>query len=196
MCEHRGVARRGVRVIAGVARGLRLQVPAGDLVRPTSDRVRESIFSALASRDLLVGASVLDLWAGSGALAVEALSRGAERAVLVDRDEEAVGAIRANLETCGFAGRARVVRSDVGRFVGGGAPQGAPFDLVFADPPYDTASGTLGGVLLALGANGWSGEGSCTVVECRSGAAPDVPQPWRVVWERAFGDTLVLFLTA
>ena len=183
-------------MIAGAARGRRLQVPTGDLVRPTSDRVKEAVFSALDSRGLVVAASVLDLWAGSGALAVEALSRGAARAVLVERDERAVEAIRANLDACGFADRSRVVRSDVAQFLEGGRPREAPFDLVFADPPYGAPSGTLGGLLPALGASRLSSARGCVVFECRSGASPEIPEPWRVLWERTFGDTLVLFLTA
>lgn len=182
-------------MIAGSERGHRLLVPIGDLVRPTSDRVKEAVFSALDSRSLVTDACVLDLWAGSGALAVEALSRGAKRAVLVEREVRAVEAIRANLDACGFADRCRVVRSDVARFTAGGPPNEVPFGLVFADPPYAEPPGTLGVLLPALGA-GWLPQGSgCVVFECRSGASPEIPEPWRVLWERSFGDTLVLFLT-
>jgi len=196
VCDHPLVAKRGVRVIAGAARGRRLRVPVGSLVRPTSDRVKEAVFSALDSRGLLGAASVLDLWAGSGALAIEALSRGAGQAVLVERAESAVEAIRANLDACRLADRARVVRSDVADLAAGGPLQEAPFDLVFADPPYEAAPGTLGILLHALGANGLCAEGGCVVFECRSGAVPAVPGPWRVLWQRSFGDTLVLFLAA
>lgn len=183
-------------MIAGSAKGRRLQVPPGDAVRPTSDRVKEAVFSALEARDAVVGASVLDLWAGSGSLAIEALSRGADRAVVVERDAAAEAVIRSNLDVCGMAGRARVTRVDVARFVDGAAPAEAPFDLVLADPPYGDDPGTLSGALIALGAPGWVEPGGMVVVECRARAAPDVPAPWRVAWERAFGDTLVLFLTA
>jgi len=157
--------------------------------------VKEAVFSALDSRGLIVGARVLDLWAGSGALGVEALSRGAKLAVLVEREAGAVEAIRANLDACGFAERSRVVRSDVARFIEGGCSNDAPFGLVFADPPYGEPSGTLGGLLPALGAALVPSGGGCVVFECRSGASPEVPEPWRVLWERSFGDTLVLFLT-
>lgn len=196
MCEHRRVVRRGVRVIAGTERGRRLQVPPGDLVRPTSDRVKEAVFSALDARGLVTGATVLDLWAGSGALAVEALSRGAERAVLVELEESAVEAIRQNVERCGLGGRARVVRSEVARFVAGAAAPEAPFDLILADPPYDADRGALCDVLRALVAGGLTEEGVHLVLELPASGARDFPGPWRVVWDRAFGDTLVLFLTA
>lgn len=182
-------------MIAGSARGRRLRVPAGDVVRPTSDRVKEAVFSALDSRDRIAGASVLDLWAGSGALAIEALSRGADRAVMVERDAEAVAAVRANLDACGFARVSRVIGADVVSLLQGPAPPEGPFDLVVADPPYRGSEDTLGEVLVALGAKGWVAEEAMVVFECRSGAAPSVPEPWRVVWERSFGDTLVLFLT-
>lgn len=135
-----------MRVIAGELKGQRLVAPRGWKVRPTSDRVREAIFSALGER--VVGAAVLDLYCGTGALAIEALSRGAERAVLVDRDTRpALG----NVERLGLGERAELVRTDVGRWLGDapadpdGSPEGGPdvdcprFDLVFVDAPYKLA---------------------------------------------------------
>jgi len=125
-----------MRVIAGELKGQRLVAPRGWKVRPTSDRVREAIFSALGER--VEGASVLDLYCGTGALAIEALSRGAERAVLVDRDTRpALG----NVRRLGLAERAELVRGDVGRWlaqVSSGAFAGK-FDLVFVDAPYRLA---------------------------------------------------------
>jgi 16S rRNA (guanine966-N2)-methyltransferase len=125
-----------MRVIAGELRGQRLVAPRGWKVRPTSDRVREAIFSALGDR--VEGASVLDLYAGTGALAIEALSRGAATGVLVDRDTRpALG----NVERLGLGDRAELVRSDVGRWLAA-APEGpdAPrFDLIFVDAPYRLA---------------------------------------------------------
>src|SRR5919197_5160306 len=94
---------RGVRVIAGTARGRRLSVPPGNEVRPTKDRVSESVFSALDARDVIADALVLDLYAGTGALAIEALSRGAARAVLVERSRSAAATARLNLDVAGFA---------------------------------------------------------------------------------------------
>jgi 16S rRNA (guanine(966)-N(2))-methyltransferase RsmD len=123
-------------VIAGDLGGQRLVAPRGWKVRPTSDRVREAIFSVLGER--VEGASVLDLYCGTGALAIEALSRGAERAVLVDRDTRpALG----NVERLGLGARAELVRADVGRWLGGLAedPDAPRFDLVFVDAPYRLA---------------------------------------------------------
>src|SRR5215213_244256 len=121
-----------MRVIAGELKGQRLVAPRGWKVRPTSDRVREAIFSALSDR--VEGALVLDLYCGTGALAIEALSRGAARAVLVDRDTRpALG----NVESLGLAGRAELVRSDAGRWLAARADDEARdrFDLVFVDAP-------------------------------------------------------------
>jgi 16S rRNA (guanine966-N2)-methyltransferase len=121
-----------MRVVAGVYKGRRLTAPAGLDVRPTSDRVREALFSILGD---LTGLRVLDLFAGSGALGIEALSRGAESATLVDNDRRAVDAIRANLAPLGDA-NAEVVRADALAWLGG---RRGPYDLVLLDPPYSSA---------------------------------------------------------
>ena len=134
----------GLRVIAGSMRGRRLIVPAGDRVRPTKDIVREAVFSALDARGAIVDAVVLDLYSGTGALAIEALSRGATRAVLVERDRAALDAIGHNLDLLELGDRTRVVRADVVSFLHGPPPREAPFDLVFADPPYDTTDDEVG----------------------------------------------------
>jgi 16S rRNA (guanine(966)-N(2))-methyltransferase RsmD len=125
-----------VRVIAGELGGQRLVAPRGWKVRPTSERVREAIFSSLAER--VEGAKVLDLYCGTGALAIEALSRGADRAVLVDRDTRpALG----NVARLGLSERAELVRGDVGRWLAAAAESEEPplFDLVFVDAPYRLA---------------------------------------------------------
>jgi 16S rRNA (guanine966-N2)-methyltransferase len=122
-----------MRVIAGAFRGRTLQAPRGQRTRPTADRVREAVFSMLGPVD---GLRVLDLFAGSGALAIEALSRGAAEAVLVERDPRALAAIERNLEATGAA--AAVSRRDALAWLR--AYREAPFDLVFVDPPYDAAS--------------------------------------------------------
>lgn len=125
-----------MRVIAGDLKGQRLVAPRGWKVRPTSDRVREAIFSVLGDR--VEGAAVLDLYCGTGALAIEALSRGAARAVLVDRDTRpALG----NVERLGLRERAELVRADVGRWMAAAveAPNAPRFDLVFVDAPYRLA---------------------------------------------------------
>jgi 16S rRNA (guanine966-N2)-methyltransferase len=124
-----------VRVIAGDLKGQRLVAPRGWRVRPTSDRAREAIFSVLGDR--VEGASVLDLYCGTGALAIEALSRGAAHATLVDRDTRAA---LGNVENLGLAERVELVRAETGRWLAGRSGDGAPaFDLVFVDAPYRLA---------------------------------------------------------
>ena len=125
-----------MRVVAGEFKGRRLQAPRGRRTRPTADRVREALFSMLGD---VSGARVLDLYAGSGALGIEALSRGAESAVFVERDQQALAAMRRNLEAVGA--EADVRRQDVSRFL---ARTEGTFDLVFCDPPYDGASRLAG----------------------------------------------------
>lgn len=183
-------------MIAGSARGRRLRVPPGDAVRPTADRVKEAVFSALDARGLIEGASVLDLWAGTGALAIEALSRGAERALLVERDPAVATLAAENLAVCGFEGAARVECHDVAVGLAASPPREAPFDLVLADPPYDLGADPLEDALGALLGPGWLAADATVVLERRSRGGPFRPQRWRVSWERQFGDTLVSFLEA
>ena len=121
-----------MRVVAGEFRGRRIVAPAGTSTRPTTDKVREATFNALGSRDLVVGAQVADLYAGSGAIGIEALSRGADHCTFVERDRDALRALRTNLDTLGLTDRSRIVTGDV-------LAVAAALDaeLVFADPPYD-----------------------------------------------------------
>jgi len=171
-------------------------VPAGTTARPTTDRVKESLFAALGD-DRLRDASVLDLYAGSGALAIEALSRGAAAALLVERDPDAVAAIERNLEATGFGDRAELRRLDVGRFLGGDPAPGAPFALLFLDPPYETPAAAVTAVLGQLAAPGWLAPGATVVLERGTGGDPPAfPVTWAVTWERAYGDTLVSVATA
>ena len=184
--------RKRPRIIAGEAGGRRLIVPPGERVRPTSDRVKESLFSALGP-DRIVGARVLDLYSGTGALALEALSRGAAGALLVERDTAAVRAIRANIDTLGFAGRAVLRAGPVGVVLGGPAPED-PFDLALLDPPYDTPGEEVESVLLLLAERDWLASGATVVVERAAGSSPlRCPSGWGSTWERCYGDTLVLF---
>jgi 16S rRNA (guanine966-N2)-methyltransferase len=187
-----GTGGKRPRIIAGEAGGRRLAVPAGESVRPTSDRVKESVFSALGP-GRLVGARVLDLYAGSGALGLEALSRGAAEALLVDRDQASARAIRSNIETLGFDDRAVVRQSAVATMVSGPRP-GDAFDLALLDPPYDTPAAEVEAVLRRLVEGEWLGPDATVVVERAAGSPPLVwPAGWGSTWERCYGDTLVLF---
>jgi len=180
------------RIIAGEAGGRRLAVPPGEAVRPTSDRVKESVFSALGP-GRLVGARVLDLYAGSGALGLEALSRGAAEALLVDRDKAAAGAIRTNIDTLGFDGRAVLRQAPVATLLTD-PPPGEPFQLVMLDPPYDTPASDVEEVLRLLVEGEWVTPDATVVVERSAGSSPlGWPAGWGSTWERCYGDTLVLF---
>jgi 16S rRNA (guanine966-N2)-methyltransferase len=128
-----------MRVVAGSARGRRLVAPAGTATRPTSDRVRQATFNALGSLGAVDDATVLDLFAGSGALGIEALSRGAASATFVDRDRAAIAAIRTNLTTCGLEDRAEVVQAPAERVLADAAATGRRWDLALLDPPYEHA---------------------------------------------------------
>jgi 16S rRNA (guanine966-N2)-methyltransferase len=171
-----------MRVVAGTARGRRITAPEGNDVRPTSDRVREALFNALGSLGAVEGATVLDLFAGSGALGIEALSRGADRAVFVDADRSARRAVAANLDVTGFSDRAEVVASDAFRYAGSA---GTTFDLVLLDPPYRTTDWE---VLLPAVEPILSAE---TVVVVESDHEVALPPTWRVERRRRYGSTFV-----
>lgn len=160
------------RIIAGSAGGRRLTVPPGAATRPTTDRVREALFSALEARGAVRGARVLDLFAGSGALGLEAGSRGAAETVLVDSSRTAAQAARRNVTVVGLP-RVSVVLSSVERYLSGRTPR--PADLVFADPPYWLSEPDLAAVLEAL-TGGWLTEQSLVVVE-RSDRSPEPRWP-------------------
>jgi 16S rRNA (guanine966-N2)-methyltransferase len=168
-----------VRVVAGEFRGRRLAAPRGARTRPTADRVREALFSMLGD---VSGARVLDLYAGSGALGIEALSRGAESAVFVERDPRAVLAIERNLESLGV--EQEVLREDVVRFLRRGA---GTFDLVFCDPPYDSASRLAGPLTERLP--------EVTSADARIVTESDkrnpLELPFPLVTERTYGDTRI-----
>lgn len=166
-----------LRVVAGSAGGRRLTAPPGRRLRPTSERVREAVFASLGSLGAVEGASVLDLFAGTGAMGIEALSRGAARATLVDDDALAVETIRANLAVTGLAGLATVVRSDAVRFLDGCTET---FDVALADPPY--AYDGWPEVLARLRAR---------VAVLESGSALDLGPAWEEVRTKRYGDTVV-----
>jgi 16S rRNA (guanine966-N2)-methyltransferase len=168
-----------VRVVAGEFRGRRLAAPRGTRTRPTADRVREALFSMLGD---VSGARVLDLYAGSGALGIEALSRGADSAVFVERDPRAVAAIERNLESLGV--EEEVLRDDVVRFLRRGS---GTFDLVFCDPPYDWASRLAGPLTEHL--PDVTSEDARIVTESDKRNPLELPFP--LVTERTYGDTRI-----
>ena len=186
---------RGLRIVGGSAGGRRLVAPKGD-VRPTTDRVKEALFNVLGAH--VVDASVLDLYAGSGALGIEALSRGAATSEFVDTDAAAVSAIRANLDAAGFTDVAGVTRIDVARYLARAAPAHAPdLDLVLLDPPYETPNAHVEGALRALAASGRLREGCRVVVErARADGPPSLPPGWQTEFLRAYGDTLLMVATS
>jgi 16S rRNA (guanine966-N2)-methyltransferase len=172
------------RVIAGVAGGRRLTVPAGTATRPTADRAREGLFSTLASlRGPLEGARFLDLYAGSGAVGLEAASRGATAVILVERDPKAVRAIRANVAALDLPGVQ--VRAEAVEHALAGAADVA-FDVVFLDPPYDDAVDLP---LRRLLDGGWLAEGAVVCVERSSRGAPPVwPEGLEALRSRRYGE--------
>ena len=165
-----------MRIIAGTARGRRLVAPRGLATRPTSDRVREAVFDMLTSLGGLEDAEVADLYAGSGAMGLEALSRGAASATFVERDRAAAAVIERNLASTGL-GPGRVVCTDVMAFLRSG---GGPYDLVFCDPPYDFDAW---GELLA------GVRGRLVVAESDRSVAADSGRP--VIRSRRYGGTVV-----
>jgi 16S rRNA (guanine966-N2)-methyltransferase len=178
------------RVIAGEAGGRRLVVPNGRDTRPTSDRAREGLFATVASIvGSLTGKRVLDLYAGSGAVGLEALSRGAEHVLLVDYGARATRVIKENIGTIGLPGAA-VITDRVERVLARGPDQAAArYDVVFADPPYATADAEVSRMLSLLAGEGWLAPGALVIVEraSRSGPArwPDVFVPDRA---RKYGE--------
>ena len=174
------------RVIAGAARGRRLQVPSGTTTRPTSDRVREGLFSSLQSLLDLDEARVLDLYAGSGALGLEAISRGAASATLVENDPGAVAVLRANVAHLGFR-TAYVVAQPVERFL---AVDADPrYDLALLDPPYDLDVGPVLDVLVP-----WLAPNAVVALERRTrGPAPAWPAAYEPVRERRYGEATLSY---
>ncbi|OBG80032.1 16S rRNA (guanine(966)-N(2))-methyltransferase RsmD [Mycobacterium sp. E3305] len=174
------------RIIGGVAGGRRIAVPPRG-TRPTTDRVRESLFNILTARKDLTDAAVLDLYAGSGALGLEALSRGAASALFVESDQRSAAVIARNIDALGLAG-ATVRRGAVAAVLAAGAAN--PVDLVLADPPYDVAAAEVEAVLAALVAHGWAHSGTVAMVErAASGTPLTWPAGWSVRPPRVYGDT-------
>ena len=168
--------------------GRRITVPRTG-TRPTTDRVRESLFNVLSARIDFTGATVLDLYAGSGALGLEALSRGAASALFVEADHRAAAVIAKNIASLGVEG-ATLRRGAVAAVLGAGADR--PVDLVLADPPYDVSEAEVNEMITALATGGWTKAGTIVVVERGTAGAPLTwPDGWQVWPARSYGDTRI-----
>ncbi|MBS4726924.1 16S rRNA (guanine(966)-N(2))-methyltransferase RsmD [Mycobacterium sp. SM1] len=174
------------RIIAGVVGGRRIMVPRRG-TRPTTDRVREALFNVLAARLQMSGLSVLDLYAGSGALGLEALSRGAASAIFVESDRRSAAVLERNIANLGLAG-ATLRRGTVAAVLAGGTD--SPVDLVLADPPYDLGCAEIEAMLAALITNGWVRTGTVAAIERPAGRSLlRWPAGWRPWQSRVYGDT-------
>jgi 16S rRNA (guanine966-N2)-methyltransferase len=187
------------RIIAGSRGGQRIVMPTGDRARPTTDLVREALFSAIAAwagtaaapvEESLDGLAFCDLYAGSGAVGLEAASRGARRVLLVERDPRTAQLSRSNAEALGLA--VEIVVSPVERLLR--KPPAQLFDIVFADPPYELDTSTISAHIERLITNVWVGGGSLIVVE-RSRRSPKLAWPDMAAkhWTRAYGETILAF---
>jgi 16S rRNA (guanine966-N2)-methyltransferase len=183
-----------MRIVGGRLKGRALRTPDSRAIRPTSERLRESIFDILAHRHAgsVEGARVVDLFAGSGALGFEALSRGADFALFVDNGSEARALLRGNVEALALGGVTRVWRADATRL--GKAPAGPPFTLAFLDPPYD--KGLAGPALAALVVGGWLAPGALIVVEEAAKAEIAAPPELERIDARTYGDTQIALFGA
>jgi 16S rRNA (guanine966-N2)-methyltransferase len=182
-----------MRIVGGQHRGRALAAPRTRDVRPTSDRLRESLFNILVHGhgDPVTGARVLDLFAGTGALGLEAMSRGAAFALFVDDVAEARALIRENVATLGLGGVTRIFRRDATKL--GAAHPVEPFSLVFLDPPY--GRGLAGQALISARAGGWLAADALIVVEEAADAAFTAPEGFTGIERRRYDDTELVFLT-
>lgn len=184
-----------MRIIGGRLKGRSLKGPVSDAMRPTSDRLRETLFNILAHSydDPVEGARVLDLFAGTGALAIEALSRGARFACLVDQSAEAGAVIGGNIEALGLSGSTGLLRRDVVK-LGEAPPGGERFGLVFLDPPY--RKGLVAPALTALRDGHWLAKDALLVIEEARRSEIILPERFALLDTRTYGDTQLLFLRA
>ncbi len=184
-----------MRIVSGQYKGKAIAAPEGRTTRPTSDRAREAVFNILQHAPWapeLPGARVLDLFAGSGALGLEALSRGAEFCLFVETDEAARGAIRDNVETLNLYGCTRIHRRDATDLGPRPSSAGAPFNLVFLDPPY--AKGLGEKALAELVRHGWLKPGAALIYERGEGEAAITPEGYELIDDRKYGPAKVLVL--
>jgi len=181
-----------VRIVGGLAKGRRLAAPAKG-TRPTSDMAREALFNTIAGTVRLDGGRVLDLYAGTGAVGLEALSRGAAEAVFVERNRAALDVLRRNIATVGLPG-ATVVPMPVRQYLSRGDEPAEPFDLIFADPPYDEDQTRVAGLGLELGDPAWLSDEGMIVVERRAGASWSGPASLLTpVAEKRYGDSVLWY---
>lgn len=182
-----------MRIVGGRLRGRPLAGPTGPGLRPTADRLREAIFNVLAHAydDACAGARVIDLFAGTGALGIEAISRGASHALFVDQGAQARALIRQNVEALGLGGVTRIFRRDATKL---GPTQDAPFTLAFLDPPY--GQGLAPPALASLRDGGWLAPGALVLVEEEAGAALDDPPGFARLERRDYAGTQFAFLRA
>jgi len=180
-----------VRIVAGQYRGRRLTAPKGDSTRPTTDRVREALFSSLASHcgPDLGGGSALDAFAGSGALGFEALSRGMGHVTFVERDRAALNVIRTNAENLGATRAVSVVSGDAQVLAARGAIPGGPFSLLLLDPPYRLDAGEVGKLIAALVARDLLEDGALIVYEHSAGTATTWPADICTMASKRYGST-------
>jgi 16S rRNA (guanine966-N2)-methyltransferase len=184
-----------MRIVAGKFRGAQIEAPKGLATRPTSDRVRQALFNVLehGAPDFdFDGARVLDLFAGSGALGLEALSRGARFCIFIEEGAEARASIRRNVEKLGLTGATKIWRRDATKL--GEAGTLAPFDLVFCDPPYGKGLGEP--AIAAAVEGGWVKQGAIAVLEERADLEVAWPPPFAEIDRRRYGDTAIAIARA
>jgi 16S rRNA (guanine966-N2)-methyltransferase len=183
-----------MRIVGGKLGGRRFPGPPGNVTRPTSERVREAIASALDARDALAGRKVLDLYAGTGALGFEALSRGASSVTFVERDARVASALRTSAESLGVTDAVDILREDITRERGQRAILArAPFSLVFADPPYAELTSALSAVS-TLCEGGLLADDAILLLEHAAKQTVDLPQSFLTVSSYRYGDTAVTLL--
>ncbi len=182
-----------MRIVGGEFRGRVLAAPKSNAIRPTTDRTRESLFNILAHAHpgVLDATRVLDLFAGTGAVGIEALSRGAKSALFVENSVEGRSLLWQNIDALGLHGRARILRRDATDL--GPASNIEPFQLVFADPPYGKGLGEK--ALFAAHAGGWLAPGAIAILEERADAQVIVDPVFKFIEERSFGDTKMYFFS-
>jgi 16S rRNA (guanine966-N2)-methyltransferase len=178
-----------MRIVGGKFRGRALATPSSNAIRPTTDRTRESLFNILAHRypEKLEGARVLDLFSGTGALGIEAMSRGARACLFVEESVEGRGLLRQNIEALGLQGQTKIFRRDAGNLGAIGTME--PFDLVFADPPYGKGLGEK--AFFSALEGGWLNPDALLVLEEEAGAVLTLDERLKIVDEREYGGTII-----